>query len=160
MTPLELDLAAPDVLVHRPVAHEAVQRALEAGGLVLLEHEVADPGEAVTAQQRVQQVLRAAAGQQHHQAQQRQRRADEVQPPAGAVAVLAQVERVELGERRERLRIDTAGGTHRASWLNAPLIAFNTPSGASAIRLCPTGNVTTRGFSAVTIGATACGSVI
>src|SRR5262249_20427163 len=72
-------------------------------------------------------------------------------------------ERIELGERGERLGVDAGGaGFHRASsgCETASRIAFNSPSGASAIRLCPTGNVTTRGFSAATIGAIAFGDVI
>ena len=48
----EADLARPEIFVHHPIAHEAVQRALERGRLVFLEHEVADPREAVAAQQR------------------------------------------------------------------------------------------------------------
>ena len=47
------------------------------------------------------------------QAHQRQRRADEVQAAAGAVAVLAEVERVELGEGLERLCGSVAGGGRR-----------------------------------------------
>lgn len=50
-------LADPNILVHHPVAHEAVKRPLEAGGLVLLEAKVAHPCKAIATQEAVQQVL-------------------------------------------------------------------------------------------------------
>jgi hypothetical protein len=50
---LKLDLADPDVLVHDPIAHEAVKRSFETGGFVFLKPKVSNPSETVTAQQAV-----------------------------------------------------------------------------------------------------------
>ncbi len=90
--PSEPDLPDPDVLVHDLIAHEAVQRPLERRGPVLLEPEVPDPRERVAAQQADEHEAPRLRRQRISQAQQPQRRADEVQPPAGPVAVLAEVE--------------------------------------------------------------------
>src|SRR5437667_2154958 len=46
---LERDFPGQHLAEHLPVAHEAVERLLERRRLVLLEREVADPGEAVAA---------------------------------------------------------------------------------------------------------------
>ena len=108
-------LPRPDVLVHHPVAHEAVERPLEAGGLVLLKAEVPHPGKAVAAEQAIQQVLRLARGHQHGQAEQAERGANEVQAAAGAVAVLAQVEGVEVREAFEGPRVCDGRGLRGGS---------------------------------------------
>src|SRR5256885_3743206 len=91
-------------LFRSPVAAKAVQRALEAGGPVFLEAEVPYPGKAVAEQQAAQQEPEIAGQEQREQAQQRQRGADEVQAPAGTVAVLLKVERIELGKALELAR--------------------------------------------------------
>src|SRR6476660_5632263 len=64
-----------------------------------------DPRKTIAAQQAVQQVLRLAGGHQHGQADQRERATHKVQAPAGAVAVLAEVEGIELGKAREAARV-------------------------------------------------------
>ena len=81
----------PDVLVHHPVAHEAVERPLELAGLFFSKPEVPHPGKAVAAEQAIQQVLRLARDHQHAQAEQAEHGAHKVQTAARAVAVLAQI---------------------------------------------------------------------
>src|SRR5690606_20776944 len=54
-TKSESDAADEDVAVHDPVAQEAVPRMPEGGRLVVLEEEVADPGEAVAGERHAQQ---------------------------------------------------------------------------------------------------------
>ena len=88
--------AQPDITVHRPVAHKAIQRALKTGGFVLLEAEMSHPCKAITAKQAIQQVLRFASGNQHGQADKAQAGADKMHSAARAVAVFFEVERVKL----------------------------------------------------------------
>ena len=80
--------AYPDITVHRPVAHEAVKRALKTGRLVFFKAEMPHPRKAITAEQAVQQVLRFASRYQHDQAYQTQTAANEMQAAAGLVTVL------------------------------------------------------------------------
>src|SRR3546814_9306460 len=68
----------------------------ERGRPVLLEEEVSDPCEAVTAAERRQQPPGVARRDGCRQQCQHTATADEVQPPRGAVGVLGQVERIEL----------------------------------------------------------------
>src|SRR5688572_15654693 len=70
----------------------------ERGRAILLEEEVADPGKAVTAHERGQQPPAIALDDGQHQQRQHPAAADEMQAAAGAMAVLAQVVRVELAE--------------------------------------------------------------
>ena len=50
---LKLDLTDPDVLVHDPIAHEAVKRSFEAGRFVFLKPKMSNPSETVTTQQAI-----------------------------------------------------------------------------------------------------------
>src|SRR5581483_8272018 len=93
-TGLEADLAAPHVLVHHEVAGQAVERVLEGRRPVLLEVEVADPGEAVPHHRQQPEQGIAAAGERRDGGEDHQAGAGEVQPPAGAVGMLAEVVRV------------------------------------------------------------------
>ena len=68
MRDLYLHFADPNILVHRPVAHKAVQRTIKACGLVFFKIKMADFGNAVTAEQTVQQVLRLASRYPHGRA--------------------------------------------------------------------------------------------
>ena len=69
---LHLQLTQPDIPVNNPVAHEAVERALEAGGPILLKAKMPHPRKAITAEQSVQQVLWLATRYRHGKAHQRQ----------------------------------------------------------------------------------------
>src|SRR5690606_33732228 len=73
----------------------------ERGGPVLLEEEVADPGEGIAAHERREQPPRIAGGDARSRARQCAAAADEVQAPRGAIAVFAEVERIELAEACE-----------------------------------------------------------
>ena len=94
----ETDLADQHVLVHHPVAGQGIERVLEGCRLVLLEEEMADPGKAITAQQRVQDPDGIHAADTHHQAADHQRGADEMQAATGLVGVFGQVVGIELGK--------------------------------------------------------------
>ena len=102
---LNLHLTQPDIPVHRPVAHEAVQRAFETCWFVFLKTKVAQPRKAIAAEQAVEQVLRLASGYQHDQENQAQADADKMQATADFVAVLCQVKRVKLSEGLKRFRV-------------------------------------------------------
>lgn len=134
----ELDLPRPDIRVHVPVAHQAVERAFEAGGFVLFKAEVAQPRKAVAAQQRIHKVLGLARGQQHHQAQQAQGGAHKVQAAAGGIAVLAQVKRVELGKALKAARVHRGVGGHGGSGVDVASM-FLRP-GMPGKRVCPRGS--------------------
>src|SRR5690606_24262128 len=98
---LEPDLAGDDVLEHHPVAGERIERMLERGRPVLLEEEVPHPCEGIAARQRGQQPPGVALDDGGRNACQRTATADEMQPPRRAVAVFAEVERIELAETGE-----------------------------------------------------------
>src|SRR5688500_1886205 len=68
---------------------------------VLLEEEMADPGEAVAAEQRAEQIPAVAAPDRQAEQYQNAEAADEMQAARRAVGVFAQVERVELAEAGE-----------------------------------------------------------
>ncbi|MNG10245.1 hypothetical protein D3C84_937040 [compost metagenome] len=68
---------------------------------VLLKEKVANPGEAVAGQRQGQQQQPGAFADGQGEDQYHQAGADKLQPAAGAVAVLAEVVRVELGEAVE-----------------------------------------------------------
>src|SRR3546814_812372 len=97
----EANATGEDVLEHHPVPRERVERMLERRRPVLLEEEVPHPGEAVAAHQRAKQPPGIAGHDRHRHQRQHAAAADEMQPPRGAVGVLAQVERVELAEAGE-----------------------------------------------------------
>src|SRR5262249_36371764 len=74
----------------------------EGGGTVLLEEEVAGPGEGVAGDHAAEQPPEVERRKRVQQRRQAEAGADEVQPAVGPVRVLGQVERVEVGEPRER----------------------------------------------------------
>src|SRR5437762_10387977 len=76
----EPDLAGQDVLVHDPVADEAVNRMREGRRPVVFEEKVPHPREAVAAQRRAEEPPRIACSDRCKQAAEHERRADEVQP--------------------------------------------------------------------------------
>ena len=84
------------ILVHRPVAHTAVQRTVEACELIFFKTIMADFGNAVTAEQSVEQVLRLAGRYQPGRAGKAQVGADKMQAASGQVAVFCQVTRVRI----------------------------------------------------------------
>src|SRR3954469_10201497 len=92
------DLPGEELPVHDPVAEEAVARVLEGRRAVLLEPEVADPCEAVARDGHGEQPPGVAGHDREREEGDHERGAREVQPAAGAVAMLGQVERVERGE--------------------------------------------------------------
>src|SRR5262245_26766701 len=94
----EPDLAGEHVLPHHPIAHETPQRVSEGGGAVLLEEIVTDPREGIAAEQAGQQPPEVQRRERVQQEAEAERGADEMQPPAGAVGVLAEVEGIELAE--------------------------------------------------------------
>src|SRR5262245_54358391 len=73
----------------------------EGRGAVLLEEEMSDPGKTVTTDQCGQQPPRVLLGEGDHQQRQHAAAAEEMQAATGAVAVLAQVERIELSKALE-----------------------------------------------------------
>src|SRR5687767_9732802 len=97
----ELDPSGQDVPEHHPVTDEGIERMLEGGGPVSLEEEMTDPCEAVTAEQGSEQVPGIAAPDCDRQQCQHPAAAYEVQATRSAIAVLAQVERVELTKARK-----------------------------------------------------------
>ena len=94
----------------------AVADWMESEGIAIgdvLEAEVPDPCERITAHGRAQQPPQVASQNQQDQAYQRSRRAGKVKAPAGAVLVLAQVVRIELGEAGK-----SPGHHHSRAWIN------------------------------------------
>src|SRR5947208_2417083 len=73
----------------------------ESGRAVLLEEEMTEPGEPVTAEQSADQEQRLAAQDRGSDQQQHPATADEMQPARHRVAVLVQIERIELTEAGE-----------------------------------------------------------
>src|SRR5690606_25120945 len=84
-----------------PVAGEGIERMPEGRRPVFLEEKMPDPGEGIARYQRRQQPPRIAALDRQHDEADREAGADEVQAPAGAVAVLAEVIGIELAETRK-----------------------------------------------------------
>src|SRR6185312_14148213 len=97
----EADLPAQDVDEHHPVTGQAVERVPEGRGTVLLEDVVPDPCAAVAAQRRTGQPPRVARGDRDDDGRDHEQRTDEMQPATATIAVLTQIERVELTEARE-----------------------------------------------------------
>src|SRR5437868_10714017 len=98
---LPADAAGQHVLVHRPVADEAVEWVLERRRMVVLEKGVADPGKAIAGDERCGDPPRITRDDCSKQATQCKRRSNEMQSPARRAAVLGQIERIEIGERRK-----------------------------------------------------------
>src|SRR4051812_17805589 len=67
---------------------------------VVLEEEMADPGEAVSAQQRHGDPPHVARERERDETEEYERRADEMQPAACAVGVLREIDGIELAKRR------------------------------------------------------------
>jgi len=112
------DAAAQDIGKHDPVADQAVERMLEGRGPILFKNEMPDPGKAVAEQGHGQQ----PPGRQEDpepQRHQNQQGADKMQTPAAQVAVLAQIEGVEIAEAGE-------GFTHDRSRCNTRLAMVHT----------------------------------
>src|SRR5262249_34824274 len=95
---LELDAAAEDLGVHDRIPGKSVDRMLERRGPILLEEEMTDPGEAVAGDRQQPPPSPAPAPDHRAEQDQNERAADEMQAPARRVAVLRQVERIELAE--------------------------------------------------------------
>src|SRR5690606_11704966 len=94
----ERDPAGEDVLEHHTVAGEGIERVAEGGRAALFEEEVADPGEGVATGQGRQQPSRIGPGNRRGDEGQRSAAADEMQASRDAVAMLSEVERIELAE--------------------------------------------------------------
>src|SRR5690606_1535202 len=94
----EGDAAAHDVRVHHPVADQRIEWITEGRRAIALEEEMPDPGEAVTGERHAEQPPRVPGDKRRDKKGQHQGRADEMQPPAGAVAVLVEVVRVEFAK--------------------------------------------------------------
>src|SRR6266568_1902824 len=88
---------------HDPIAQQAVEWIGERRRAVLLEEEVADPGEAVACQWRSREPPHIARENRGDDRRDHQRRADEVQSPAHRMAMLCQIERIEFLERLEAI---------------------------------------------------------
>ena len=97
----ETDAAGEGIPQHDPVPEEAVQGVPERGGTVLLEEEMAYPGEAVPGQRQGQQQPAVHGDDGQGEQQQNQQAAAVMQAAADVIAVLAQIEGVELGEGSE-----------------------------------------------------------
>src|SRR6185312_62108 len=85
--------------------HQAVDRMPECRGPVLLEREMSDPRAAVSTHRRSDQPPRIARRNRDDDRRDHQPRAEKMQPPATAIAVLAEVERIELAKARVHGRI-------------------------------------------------------
>src|SRR6187551_3465827 len=97
----ELEPAQVQFPPHAKVAGEAVERMPECRGPVVLEQEVTEPREAVAAGQRRQQPPRVPGGDEREHAQHRSPGAHVVQRARHRVAMLAQVEGIELRQTAE-----------------------------------------------------------
>jgi len=98
---LERHLAQQHVAVHDEIAKQAVERMLERGRPVFFEEKMPDPGKAVASDGQGDQPPPGARDERHGENHKEQGSTDEVQSSAGAVAVFAEVIRVELSERIE-----------------------------------------------------------
>src|SRR5690348_8227258 len=95
------DLALQCLPEHHPIADQAVHRMAESGRAILLVEEMAGPGEPVPAQRHADQPPGIAGCDRDGDPRDHQPRADEVQAPAAAIGVLAEVVRIELAEAGE-----------------------------------------------------------
>src|ERR1700730_9039444 len=104
-SPLDPNFAAQNVPPKPPVSHQTEPRVFERCGLVVLEEEVADPGERVTLHERCRS--KPPPLRDHGSDEQRDgnARAGEVQSPAGAVGVLAEIEGIEIAESPKRVLV-------------------------------------------------------
>src|SRR5690606_41591918 len=106
----------------------------EGGRPVLLEEEVADPGEGVAADQRCKQPPSVRAGNGRGHERQCATAADEVQAPRRAVAVLVEIVRVELAEtgKAGHATAPAAAGwpNHASAAGGVPVIVGGVPVGA------------------------------
>src|SRR5690348_9456256 len=90
-----------DLPEHHPVADQAVERMPERGRAVLLVDEVAEPGESVAAKRCAEQPPRVPEDDGQHDRRDHQPGTCEVQAPAAAIGVLAEIVRIELAEAGE-----------------------------------------------------------
>src|SRR5271154_1758899 len=90
--------AFQDVPPQAPVAHEAEQRVLERRRFVVLEKEMANPGERVALNERCSDKPPALRDRGSDQQCEGDARAREVQPAASAIDVLAEIEGIEIAE--------------------------------------------------------------
>src|SRR5262245_8359721 len=94
----EADPAGQHVPPHHPVPGEAEERVGEGCRAVFLEEEVADPGEPIAGNEAGGEPAEVEGGQGMQGGGKPQCGADEMQAPAGAVRMVSQVPRVELGK--------------------------------------------------------------
>src|SRR5690348_13454094 len=93
-----------DLPEHHPVADQAVERMPERRRAVLLVDEVAEPGESVAAKRCAEQPPRVPENDGQHHGRDHQPGTREVQAPAAAIGVLAQIVGIELAEAGEARR--------------------------------------------------------
>src|SRR6187397_751983 len=101
------------VAEHHEVAREAVPGVGERRGTVVLEEEVTDPCEPVAGERHTEQPDRSTRQRGCEQRCNHEHRADEMQPATHRIAVLGQIERIEVREAAEAaLRGGRRGGSH------------------------------------------------
>src|SRR5579863_9362609 len=91
-----------DVPPKTPVTHETEQGVLERRGFVVLEEEMADPGERVSLNERHGDEPPPLRDHRRHEQCQGDTRAREMQPAAGSIHVLAEIEGIEIAESSVR----------------------------------------------------------
>jgi len=104
-SPLNPNFAAQDVPPKPPVTHQTEPWVLECRRLVVLEEEVADPGECVSLDERYRYEPPPSCNHGSEEQRNGNARAGEVQSPAGSVGVLTKVKGIEIAEGMERVLV-------------------------------------------------------
>jgi hypothetical protein len=104
-SPLDPNSAAQNVPPKPPVSHQTEPRIFERCGLVVLEEEVADPGERVTLDEPNRNEPPPLRDHGSDEQRERNARAGEVQSPAGPVGVLAEIKGIEIAECPKRVLV-------------------------------------------------------
>src|SRR5690606_24720738 len=99
----EFDASEQNIPEQREIAEQAEPRIPERRRTILFEHEVPDPSESVAGNGRGQQPPRVCAGKRNGHDQNDQGRSDEVQASTRRVAMLGQIEGVEISEALEAI---------------------------------------------------------
>jgi hypothetical protein len=100
-SPLNPNFAIQDVPPKPPVAHQTEPGVLECCRLVVLEEEVANPGECVSLDERYRNEPPPSCDRGSDEQRNGNARAGEVQSSAGSVGVFTKIKRIEIAESAE-----------------------------------------------------------